>query len=100
MIIIVDDKRDKVSFCWMEIGQFFKIAAVVNFARTKPGIIGEQARELSNKCHWILHSHGDKMSLVSLTWEQVFTLSAALEALGLGARKSMEFLDAAINAAI
>lgn len=84
----------------MEIEQFFKIAAMVNFAHTKPGFIGEVASELNIKCHWILHTSGMKISLVLLTWEQFFMLNGALLCLGSGARKSMEFLFEAIDAAI
>jgi hypothetical protein len=100
MLIIVDDKRERISFCDMEIEQFYKISAIVAFARTQPGLTGKIAAGLIDKCHWIFRPEGMRISLVWLSWEQIFMFNAGLMAMGSQARKSVAFLTLAIEAAI
>lgn len=96
MLIIVDDKRQNVSFCKMSFEQFFRIQAVIQIARTLgDDHIRKLAKDLNLNCLFVLDYDRRQISLLRLSWEQVFMLNAAMISLqkAMDADKTKEALS-------
>lgn len=81
MQIKIDNKHELelVSFCGFSFGQFMQFAEFISFARLRgQGCVEEIAKELYLSCHWAMDWSGKTMSLIDLTWEQVFMLNSIL----------------------
>jgi len=106
MIVIVEDKRECVSFCDMEFKQFMRLNIIVSFARTHSCCkIRQAASELSLNCRWIIDLNEETISLLRIPWEQAFILRAVLflyseRKIGDESRRSVNSLMTMIQTAI
>ena len=81
MEVRIDNKHELelVSFCGFSIGKFMQFAEFISLARRiGEGRVEEIAKELHMSCHWALDWSGKTMSLIDLTWEQMFMLNSIL----------------------
>jgi len=79
MDVRIDNKNELVSFCGFSFGKFLQFAEFVKFERANnKGMIEEIATELCLSCHWAIDWSGKTMSLLDLTWEQIFMLNSIL----------------------
>jgi len=81
MQIKVDNEHELelVSFCGFSFGQFMQFAEFISLARLRGmGAVEEIATELCLSCHWAIDWTGKTVSLLDLTWEQIFMLNSIL----------------------
>lgn len=106
MLIIVDDKRECVSFCYMSLNQFMQLSIIVSFARANScQKIRKAASELSLNRLWKIDLDKGKISLLRMPWDQVFMLRAVLllfskRNIGHESRKVVNFLMDTVHAAV
>jgi len=106
MVIVVDDKRQNVSFCGISFEQFFHIKTVIQIARTQgKGRANQIANALNLNCLYYLDYERQQISLLQLSWEQVFMLNATMISLqqSMNADKNkleLDYMIAAIEAAV
>lgn len=79
MQVKVDNERELVSFCGFSFGKFMQFAEFIRFERANnKSLIEEIATELHLSCHWAIDWTGKTVSLLDLTWEQIFMLNSIL----------------------
>lgn len=81
MEVRIDKKHELelVSFCGLSYGKFMQFTEFISLARQRErGWIEEIAKELHISCHWALDWSGKTISLLDLTWEQIFMLNSIL----------------------
>ncbi len=110
MIVIVDDMHQTVSLCGLDRRTFMRLAAAIQAAREcrKPAI-QSVAAALHLSVRWRLDSKSGTISLVKLSWDEVFALNAIIlgtlsagprifKNIGLG--QLIDGIDAAVEMAI
>ena len=81
MEVKVDNEHELelVSFYGFSFGKFLQFAEFIRFERANnKGLIEEIATELHLSCHWAIDWKNKTISLLDLTWEQIFMLNSIL----------------------
>ena len=79
MEVKIDNKNELVSFCGFSFGKFLQFDEFISLARLRgKGMVEEIATELQRSCHWALDWENKTISLLDLTWEQIFMLNSVL----------------------
>ena len=79
MEVVIDNKNELISFCGFSFGKYKQFLEFIKFERANNnGLIEEIATELHLSCHWALDREHKSISLLDLTWEQIFMLNSIL----------------------
>lgn len=75
MDVKVDSENELISFCGFSYGKYKQFLEFIRFERASNNfLIKEISKELHLSCHWAIDRKRKIVSLLDLSWEQVFML--------------------------